>query len=218
MNRVSAAAATVPSARPRTVSRMPSRKTSRSAEAGEAPSAMRRPSGNQPTQRRPRHRAGEAESLLLSGIAVTWNSRVVDFLTTRCGSLYIDLAPDWRVLGLTAALAALATILFELAPALRATPTSRGAGMKATSRGITMGRTLWNAPRAAGGCAAVRAQLPQPGKYRSGIPAGRNSGSGRRFQPAQSRRGWISSSPAGAWWRRAYSPAWNCLPLLNSTS
>ncbi len=89
-----------------------------------------------------------AESLLLSGagalagawIAVALNGRLVDFLTTRFGAVYIDLAPDWRVLGFTAALAVFTTLLFGLVPAVRATRTSPGAALKATSRGITSAR------------------------------------------------------------------------------
>ncbi|HWC99943.1 MAG TPA: ABC transporter permease [Candidatus Sulfopaludibacter sp.] len=88
-----------------------------------------------------------AESLLLSvagalagaAIAVQLNSRLVAFLTTRYGIAYLDLAPDWRILGFTASLAILTSMFFGLAPALRATRTSPGAAMKATSRSITAG-------------------------------------------------------------------------------
>ena len=88
-----------------------------------------------------------AESLLLSGagaaagiwIAVTLNDRLVAFLGNRYSAAYLDLAPDWRILGFTAALAILTSIFFGLAPALRATRTVPGAVIKATSRGLTAG-------------------------------------------------------------------------------
>ncbi len=89
-----------------------------------------------------------AESLLLSGagalagiwIATALNGRLVSFFGNRYGAAYLDLAPDWRILGFTAALAILTSIFFGLAPALRATRTAPGSAMKVSSRGITAGR------------------------------------------------------------------------------
>jgi putative ABC transport system permease protein len=88
-----------------------------------------------------------AESLLLSLagaaagalVASTLNSRLVSFLNTRNGTAYLDLAPDWRILGFTAGVAILTSLFFGLAPALRATRTSPGVVMKASSRGLTAG-------------------------------------------------------------------------------
>jgi putative ABC transport system permease protein len=88
-----------------------------------------------------------AESLMLSlagaaagaGIASLLNNRLVTFLNTREGTAYLDLTPDWRILGFTAAVAVLTSLFFGLAPALRATRTSPGAVMKASSRGLTAG-------------------------------------------------------------------------------
>ena len=89
-----------------------------------------------------------AESLLLSGagalagiwVAATLNGRLVSFFGNRYGAAYLYLAPDWRILGFTAALAIVTSIFFGLAPALRATRTSPGSAMKSSSRGITTGR------------------------------------------------------------------------------
>ncbi|MDR3699140.1 MAG: ABC transporter permease [Candidatus Sulfopaludibacter sp.] len=97
-----------------------------------------------------------AESLLLSGagalagiwIAATLNGRLVSFFGNRYGAAYLDLSPDWRILGFTAALAILTSIFFGLAPALRATHTSPGSAMKASSRGITTGRERFGLRRA----------------------------------------------------------------------
>ena len=88
-----------------------------------------------------------AESLLLSlagaaagaGVASVLNSQLLTFLNTRQGTAYLDLTPDWRILGFTAGVAVLTSLFFGLAPALRATRTSPGAVMKASSRGLTAG-------------------------------------------------------------------------------
>jgi len=97
-----------------------------------------------------------AESLLLSGagalagawIAATLNGRLVSYLGSRFGAVYLDLAPDWRMLGFTAALAILASVFFGLTPALRATRTAPCTVMKATSSGITTGRERFGLRRA----------------------------------------------------------------------
>jgi predicted permease len=86
-----------------------------------------------------------AESLLLAvlgaglGFALAqWLSRfLVGFLSTQGNALFLDLEPDWRVLGFTTAVATLTCILFGLAPAIRATRVSPQAAMKAGGRGAT---------------------------------------------------------------------------------
>jgi predicted permease len=86
-----------------------------------------------------------AESLLLAScgaflgaLLAQWLSRfLVAFLSTDSNQLFIDLKPDWRVLGFTAALAVGTSILFGLTPAIRATRTPLTAALKAGSRGST---------------------------------------------------------------------------------
>jgi putative ABC transport system permease protein len=69
------------------------------------------------------------ESLLLAAIGAALGALVagslsgflVAYMSTRRSRLFFDLSPDWRVLVFTSALAALACLLFGLAPAIRAT-------------------------------------------------------------------------------------------------
>src|SRR5262249_5335541 len=69
------------------------------------------------------------ESLLLAitGAALGVNlaqglSRfLVSFISTTGGQVFLDLKPDWRLLGFASLVAMLTCILFGLAPALRAT-------------------------------------------------------------------------------------------------
>ncbi len=65
---------------------------------------------------------------------------LVSFLSTGDNPLFIELAPDWRVLAFTAAVAILTCILFGLTPALRATQTPPAAAMKTAGRGLTADR------------------------------------------------------------------------------
>jgi putative ABC transport system permease protein len=89
-----------------------------------------------------------AESLLLAFLgavagallASVLSQSLVSFLSTEGSPLFIDLQPDWRVLGFTAGLAVLTTVLFGLAPALRATRTAPGAVLKAGGRALTASR------------------------------------------------------------------------------
>ena len=89
-----------------------------------------------------------AESLLLAvlgaGLALFLGRMLsrflVSFLSTEGNSLFLNLSPDWRVLGFTAGLAILTCVLFGLAPALRAASIAPAEAMKAGSRGLTAGR------------------------------------------------------------------------------
>jgi putative ABC transport system permease protein len=89
-----------------------------------------------------------AESLLLAMIGTAVGavlaqmlSRVlVAFLSTQQTRIYVELTPDWRVLGFAAGLAILTCILFGLAPAIQASRTEPGIALKAGSRGVTAGR------------------------------------------------------------------------------
>jgi len=97
-----------------------------------------------------------AESFLLTMIGTAlgaWLARVlsgslVSFLTTGSDPLFLELAPDWRVLGFTAAVAVVTCILFGLTPALRATRASPSAAMKGSGRGLTANRERFGLRRA----------------------------------------------------------------------
>jgi ABC-type antimicrobial peptide transport system permease subunit len=83
-----------------------------------------------------------SESILLAligaccgALLAQWLSRfLVAYINSR-GRIYLDLALDWRVLGFTAGVAMLTSIIFGLAPAFRA-PRSRhlASGFLAGSR------------------------------------------------------------------------------------
>ncbi len=65
---------------------------------------------------------------------------LVAFLSTHDGQVFVELTPDWRVLGFAAALAILTCVLFGLAPAMQASRTDPGVVMKAGGRGTTAAR------------------------------------------------------------------------------
>jgi len=65
---------------------------------------------------------------------------LVSLIGTGLNAVFLDLTPDWRVLGFTAGVAALTCLLFGLTPALRATRIELSAVMKATGRGVVSGR------------------------------------------------------------------------------
>jgi len=70
---------------------------------------------------------------MLSGVLVA-------MISTQSDTMFLNLAPDYRVLGFTAGLAVLTCILFGLAPALRATKSSPASAMRASGRGLTADR------------------------------------------------------------------------------
>ena len=80
---------------------------------------------------------GAVVGALLAGVL---SQSLVSFLSTEGSQLFLDLQPDWRVLGFTAGLAVLTTVLFGLAPALRATRSAPGAVLKAGGRAMTASR------------------------------------------------------------------------------
>jgi len=96
------------------------------------------------------------ESLLLAilgtalgaGLAQALGRMLVAFLSTSADPVFLELAPDWRVLGFATGLAALTCLLFGLAPAIRATRMEPGAVMKSGGRGITAGRERFSLRRA----------------------------------------------------------------------
>ena len=97
-----------------------------------------------------------SESIVLAAIgaaagivlARTMSGLLVGLLSTEQNPLFVDLAADWRVLGFTIAVAALACLLFGLAPAIRATRPQLGSVMKASGRGVTLSRQRFELRRA----------------------------------------------------------------------
>jgi predicted permease len=88
------------------------------------------------------------ESLLLAllgaalgaALAQALSRLLVTFLSTTANPVFLDLAPDWRVLGFTAGLAIVTCVLFGLTPAIRVTRKRAGAVLKAAGRGMTASR------------------------------------------------------------------------------
>jgi predicted permease len=81
--------------------------------------------------------AGAGAGLLL---ARTLARFLTSFLSTRFNEVFLNLNPDWRVLAFTGGVASVATVLFGLMPALRATRLAPGEAMKAGGRGATADR------------------------------------------------------------------------------
>ncbi len=87
-------------------------------------------------------------SLLLSAggaicglfLAFAASRLLVACISTSENQIFLDLAMDWRVLAFTTALAALTTVFFGLAPAVRATRADPAALLQSGSRGMTGGR------------------------------------------------------------------------------
>jgi putative ABC transport system permease protein len=88
-----------------------------------------------------------AESLLLAALgtiagaalAQILSRLLVAFLSTHDNQIFVELTPDWRVLGFATALAILTCVLFGLVPAMQASRTDPGVVMKA-GRGLTASR------------------------------------------------------------------------------
>jgi putative ABC transport system permease protein len=85
-----------------------------------------------------------AESLLLSTtgaltglLFAQWGSRLlVQQLSTSTNNVFLDLSLDWRVLGFTAAVAAVTAVLFGTVPALRGMRVQPNDALKAQGRGV----------------------------------------------------------------------------------
>jgi putative ABC transport system permease protein len=73
---------------------------------------------------------GAVSGLVLAGVL---GKSLIALLSTRGDSLFVDLHPDWRVLGFTAMLATMTALLFGLIPAFRATSLAPSEAMKAGS-------------------------------------------------------------------------------------
>jgi putative ABC transport system permease protein len=96
-----------------------------------------------------------SESLLLAAagstcglfLAFATSRMLVTFLSTEQNQIFLDLGMDWRVLAFTTGLAALTTISFGLAPALRATRAEPAMLLQSGSRGTTVGRERFSLRR-----------------------------------------------------------------------
>jgi len=96
------------------------------------------------------------ESLLLAmtgaalgaGLAQALSRFLVAFLSTTADPVFLNLTPDWRVLGFATGLAVLTCLLFGLAPAIRVTRMEPGAVLKSGGRGMTAGRERFSLRRA----------------------------------------------------------------------
>ena len=78
---------------------------------------------------------------LCGGYLATALSRsFVAFISTSDNRIFLDMPTDWRVLGFAAGLAILTTLLFGLAPAIRAGSIPPESALKAGGRGMTAGR------------------------------------------------------------------------------
>ncbi len=74
--------------------------------------------------------AGVALAQMLSRVLIT-------YLSTQRDQVFLELTLDWHVVGFVTGLAVLATVLFGLAPALRASRIAPGVVLKASGRGIS---------------------------------------------------------------------------------
>lgn len=96
------------------------------------------------------------ESLLLASVGAVLGAvlaqmlsrLLVAFLSTTADPVFLDLAPDWRVLGFIAGLAVMTCLLFGLTPAVRITRRQPGAMIKASSRGVSASRERFTLRRA----------------------------------------------------------------------
>jgi putative ABC transport system permease protein len=73
---------------------------------------------------------GAASGLMLARVL---GKSLIALLSTQGESLFVDLHPDWRVLGFTATLAAMTVLLFGLIPAFRVTRLAPNEAMKSGS-------------------------------------------------------------------------------------
>jgi predicted permease len=97
-----------------------------------------------------------AESLLLASIGAAFgvflagniSRALVSFLTTSQDTVFLDLHLDWHVLAFTIGLTVLTSMLFGLAPALRATRIAPAAAIKTAGRGTTFNREGFSLQRA----------------------------------------------------------------------
>ncbi len=80
-------------------------------------------------------------------LAFAISRMLVAFISTQQNQVFLDLGMDWRVLVFTTGLAALTTVSFGLAPALRATRAEPATLLQSGSRGTTGGRERFSLRR-----------------------------------------------------------------------
>jgi predicted permease len=73
-------------------------------------------------------------------LASALSQALVAYLSTPLNPVFLDLDPDWRVFAFTAGVAVCCSLLFSLAPALRATRVPTGTVLKSSGRGLTADR------------------------------------------------------------------------------
>jgi len=73
-------------------------------------------------------------------LAAALSRTLIACVSTPDNPVFLDMPTDWRVLGFAAVLAISTTLLFGLAPALRAGNVEPGSALKAGGRGMTAGR------------------------------------------------------------------------------
>ena len=117
-------------------------------------------------------------------IALVSGKALIAFLDTSANPVTLNLAADWRLISFVAASAALTSMLFGLAPALRVSFVDPVAAMRQASRGFTVDRPARAIPTRTGGRAgrgvagpdrfgvALRPQLSQPDARRCRLRAG----------------------------------------------
>ncbi|HTC32438.1 MAG TPA: ABC transporter permease [Bryobacteraceae bacterium] len=88
-----------------------------------------------------------AGALLGVALAFALSAALVRYLTTKPGTVFLELAMDWRVLGFTAGLAVLTCVLFGLAPALKATHAAPARIIRLAGRGLTATRERFSLRR-----------------------------------------------------------------------
>jgi putative ABC transport system permease protein len=88
-----------------------------------------------------------AGSLLGLFLAFAISHLLVAFISTSDNQVFLDLGADWRVLAFTTSLAVLTTLLFGLAPAIRATRAEPATLLQSGSRGTTGGRERFSIRR-----------------------------------------------------------------------
>lgn len=80
-------------------------------------------------------------------LAAALSRSLVAFISTPDNPIFLELPADWRVLGFAAGLAIVTTVLFGLAPAIRAGSVPPGSVLKTGGRGMTAGRERFRLQR-----------------------------------------------------------------------
>jgi predicted permease len=88
-----------------------------------------------------------AGALLGVAVARALSAGLVRYLTTEPGTVFLELAMDWRVLGFTAGLSMLTCLLFGLTPALKVTTAAPAQIISLAGRGLTATRERFSLRR-----------------------------------------------------------------------